>query len=64
MLAKKVSFQVYFADAYASWQCRCNENGNGLLFLKKTNFDDITLEEINDALHLINNRPRNCFKKN
>jgi len=64
VLEKDLAIQVYFADAYSSWQRGSNENGNGLLrefFPKKTNFDEVTKEEMDQALHLINNRPRKCL---
>ncbi|KOS67191.1 integrase, partial [Lysinibacillus contaminans] len=64
VLEKELNIQVYFADAYSSWQRGSNENGNGLLrefFPKKTNFDHVTLDDMNQALHLINNRPRKCL---
>ena len=64
VLEKDLNIQVYFADAYSSWQRGSNENGNGLLrefFPKKTNFDYVTTDEMNQALHLINNRPRKCL---
>ena len=37
---------MYFADAYAAWQCDSNENSNGLLrelFPKKTDLAKVTL---------------------
>ena len=52
---------VYFADAYSSWQRGSNENANGLLrefFPKKTDLARVTEEEVNEALCLINHRPR------
>lgn len=55
---------MYFADAYSSWQRGSNENGNGLLrefSPKKTNFDHVTTDELEQALNLINNRPRKCL---
>ena len=64
VLEKELNIQVYFADAYSSWQRGSNENGNGLLrefFLKKTNFDHVISIEMKQALHLINNRPRKCL---
>lgn len=55
---------VYFADAYSSWQRGSNENANGLLrefFPKKTDLARVSDEEINEALYLINHRPRKCL---
>ena len=55
---------VYFADAYSSWQRGSNENANGLLrefFPKKTDLARVSDEEINEALCLINHRPRKCL---
>lgn len=55
---------VYFADAYSSWQRGSNENANGLLrefFPKKTDLAQVSEEEINEALFLINQRPRKCL---
>ena len=52
---------VYFADAYSSWQRGSNENANGLLgefFPKKTYLARVSDEELNEALCLINHRPR------
>ena len=63
-LEQNLNIQVYFADAYSSWQRGSNENANGLLrefFPKKTNFDRITKPELEQALQLINNRPRKCL---
>ncbi len=64
-LEKDLNIQVYFADAYSSWQRGSNENGNGLLrefFPKKTNFDHVTTDELEQALNLINHRPRKCLR--
>lgn len=64
-LQKDLDIQVYFADPYSSWQRGSNENGNGLLrefFPKKTDFATISEDELNEALRLINNRPRKCLK--
>ena len=55
---------VYFADAYSSWQRGSNENANGLLrefFPKKTDLAQGTEKEVNEALCLINHRPRKCL---
>lgn len=53
--------KVYFCDPYSPWQRGTNENTNGLLrqfFPKATSFADITDEEIQLVVDLINNRPR------
>ena len=63
-LEKELGIQVYFADPYSSWQRGSNENGNGLFrefFPKKTNFDEVTTNQVNQALQLINSRPRRCL---
>jgi len=55
---------VYFADAYSSWQRGTNENTNGLLrfyFPKKTSFKRLTVAALAKAVHRINNRPRKCL---
>jgi IS30 family transposase len=52
---------VYFAHAYAPWERGSNENTNGLLrqFIPKgTNFDDVSVEDLQKYVDLINNRPR------
>ncbi len=64
VLEKDLKIDVYFADAYSSWQRGSNENGNGLLrefFPKQTNFDEISPEELTEALNYIHNRPRKCL---
>lgn len=61
MLEEELNVQVYFSDAYSSWQRGSNKNGNGLLrefFPKKINFDEVTPEEMDEAIRLINNCPR------
>lgn len=64
ILEEDLDIDVYFADPYSSWQRGSNENGNGLLrefFPKKTNFDEVSPEELTRAFTLINNRPRKCL---
>lgn len=54
----------YFADAYSAWQRGTNENSNGLLrefFPKKTDLARVISQELNQALWLMNNRPRKCL---
>lgn len=52
---------TYFADPYCSSQRGSNENANGLLrryLPKKTNFSNLTQDDLNDILYEINHRPR------
>lgn len=61
MTEKKTGIDIYFANPYHSWERGCNENFNGLLrqfFPKKSSFANIEQEEIENAVRLINNRPR------
>jgi IS30 family transposase len=61
LLQKKLGIKVYFAHAYHSWERGSNENTNGLIrrfFPKKTDFRDITDEEIRLVERLLNSRPR------
>ena len=58
---RKTGIDIYFANPYHSWERGCNENWNGLLrqfFPKKSSFDTVEQEQIEEAVKLINNRPR------
>ncbi len=60
-IAKALNAQTYFAKPYASWERGINENTNGLLrqfFPKGTNFNEVTDEQLQHAVDLLNNRPR------
>lgn len=55
---------VYFAHPYHSWERGLNENTNGLIrqyFPKKTNFKNVSQEELQLAIHKLNHRPRKCL---
>lgn len=55
---------VYFTDPHSPWQRGSNENINDCLrffFPKGCNFLEITDEEVQKAVNLINNRPRKCL---
>lgn len=55
---------VYFADPHAPWQRGSNENMNDVLrffFPKGCNFLRLSQSEIDDAVALINTRPRFCL---
>lgn len=61
VIEKATGLDVYFAYPYHSWERGTNENTNGLLryfFPKKTSFKEITQEQIDRAVHLLNTRPR------
>ncbi len=63
-LEDKLSFKVYFAAPYASWQRGCNENTNGLVrrfFPKGTNLLMISESALEKVVHLLNHRPRKCL---
>jgi len=63
-VTKKVEIEIYFANPYHSWERDTNENGNGLIrrFLpKKTDFDTISDEEIQQIKNWINHRPMKCL---
>ena len=52
---------VFFCDPHSPWQRPTNENGNGLIrdfFPKGTNFTKITDQQVAEAEHLLNTRPR------
>lgn len=52
---------TYFADPYCSGQRGTNENTNGLIrryLPKKTSFDNLTQDDLDDIVWEINNRPK------
>lgn len=60
----KLGIKTYFADPYSSWQRGSNEYHNSLLrryFPKKTDFSNVTQEDINSCVWEINNTPRKCL---
>ena len=60
-LEEKTDLKVYRANPYHSWERGTNENWNGLLrqfFPKGTYFATITQYEIDQAVNLLNDRPR------
>ena len=55
---------TYFARPYHSWERGSNENANGYLrrfFPKGTDFNQVTQPEIDYAVKLINDMPRQCL---
>ncbi len=64
-MARDLNTTVYFADPHAPWQRGSNENTNDVLrffFPKGTNFHTVSQAEIDEAVEIINNRPRLCLK--
>jgi IS30 family transposase len=60
-ISKDLKVGFYFADPYASWQRGLNEHTNGLLrqyYPKRTYFNSKTLENLEEVVKEINNRPR------
>jgi transposase, IS30 family len=60
-ITKELGIMVYCARPYHSWERGLNENTNGLIrdfFPKGTDFRTISQAELDEAIDLINNRPR------
>ena len=60
-LEHALGLQVYYATPYHSWERGCNENANGLLryfFPKKMSLAGLTQADLDQAVCLLNNRPR------
>ena len=61
----KLGIKTFFADPYCSGQRGTNENTNGLIrryLPKKTSFDNLSQEELNDIVFEINNRPKKVLE--
>jgi IS30 family transposase len=60
-IAAALGARTFFANPYRSWERGINENTNGLLrqfFPKTTNFNNVSQQQIDHAVALLNNRPR------
>ena len=63
-LEQNLDTLVYFAEPHKPWQRGTNENTNDLLrffFPKGFDFSSLTDEKLQEAVSLINNRPRKCL---
>jgi IS30 family transposase len=63
-IAQSLNISYYFARPYHSWERGANENLNGLIrqyFPKKSSFECLTNEQIQEVEDKLNNRPRKRF---
>ncbi len=63
-IAKSLECDTYFAKPYHSWERGQNENANGLLrqyFPKSMELVDVAVEEVVNAIHKLNSRPKKCL---
>jgi IS30 family transposase len=63
-MKEKLGVGIYFAPARQPWQRGTNENTNGLLreFIPKgKSMDDMTQQQLDNFVRIINNRPRKCL---
>lgn len=64
-LTEQTGMDIYFAHPYSPWERGTNENTNGLIrryFPKKTDFNNITEQQLKHAQNRLNNRPRKVLK--
>ena len=60
-IAKQLGIQYYFTHPYSSYECGTVENTNYLIrkyIPKKTSFEKLTQEKLNEIENKLNNRPR------
>lgn len=63
-IEKELNIPIYFAEPHKPWQRGTNENTNGLFrffFEKGCDFREISDEDIQIVVDLLNNRPRKCL---
>lgn len=64
-LKTQLQMKTYFAHPYSSFERGTNENTNGLLrryFPKKTDFQTVSQEELDEVVEELNNRPRKVLQ--
>lgn len=67
LINRKLGTSSYFCEPYHSWEKGTVENTNGLIrrfFPKKTNFDIIADQQIQQVESWLNSRPRKCLNFN
>jgi IS30 family transposase len=65
LITETLGTKCYFARPYHSWERGTNENTNGLIryyFPKKTDFANVTEEQVKQVEDILNNRPRKRLK--
>lgn len=65
MIERDTGAKVYFANAHHPWERGTSENSNGLLrrfFPKGTPLGEYLQREVDEAVGLINHRPKKCLK--
>lgn len=63
-LEKNLNTIIYFAEPHKPWQRGTNENTNDIIrffYPKGYNFHELSEEELQEVVELINNRPRKCL---
>lgn len=63
-IEQQIHSPIYFAEPHKPWQRGTNENTNDILrffFPKGTNFHEVSDEELERVVYLINTRPRKCL---
>ncbi|SFM28659.1 IS30 family transposase [Nitrosomonas communis] len=64
-VANTLECETYFVKPYHSWKGGQNENANGLLgqyFPKTMGLLDVTTQQVLEAVHKPNSRPRKCLE--
>ena len=64
-MEKELKCKIYFADPHSPWQRGRNENMNGCLrffFPRGKDFRQLTDEEVQNVVKLLNHRPKKCLK--
>jgi IS30 family transposase len=63
-VADAIEYAIYFTKPCHLWERGQNENANGLLrqyFPKAMRLLDVTTQQVLEAVHKLNSRPRKCL---